>query len=287
MALMRLSVFFVVFYTACSLTNSGDRPQRRTNTDADQKNDKPSDQLPPANGGGSQTTESAVHPKILFHGGGGYSALTPGLKDMSSASQQIAKLGFPSKDIFLVTYPDTKNISDIKAALDPQLKKIFAKYDANTRFDAIGHSLGLLAGFVSLSELGHLPKIRSIIGVNGVLMRQEKSAMPAGCSPNNTRDLCGDIFDKVVGSSNSPYIVGLIQQNQTELTRINKCAIWSSNDGILKPANSGVFPDGKSVEMTGNWCKNASLFNPCHLQAKSSPEVFAKMKSDCFNGNWD
>lgn len=255
---------------------------RHTNKQADANPEIPKEKVE------APEPENPIHPKLLFHGGGGMS--TSSMIDMTPAAAVLKKLGVPAEHIHLIKYPHTKNIKDINAAVDAQLKTIFAKYPANTRFDSIGHSLGLLASFISLSELGHLPKIRSIIGVTGVLMRQDVKALPMGCTKGSTTDLCGDIFDKVVGTSNSPYILDLLSKNATELKRINKCSIWTSQDGILSPPNAGVFPDGKSVEMPKSWCAStAGIFgnlNPCHLTAKSATPVYEAMKTQCFGGDF-
>ncbi len=256
---------------------------RHTNNQAEANPEPPQEKVEPA-----PVSENLIHPKLLFHGGGGMS--TSAMIDMTSAAAVLKKLGVPGEHIHLIKYPHTKNIKDINAAVDTQLKTIFAKYPANTRFDSIGHSLGLLASFISLSELGHLPKIRSIIGVTGVLMRQDVKALPMGCTKGSTTDLCGDIFDKVLGTSNSPYILELLSKNATELKRINKCSIWTSQDGVLSPPNAGVFPDGKSVEMPKSWCTATSgIFgnlNPCHLKAKSATPVYEAMKTQCFGGDF-
>jgi hypothetical protein len=230
--------------------------------------------------------ENEIHPKLLFHGGGGMSGLMPSTIDMRPAAKILTNLGVPSEQIHLIQYPHTKNISDIKAAVDSQLKTIFAKYPSNTKFDSIGHSLGLLASFISLAELGHLPKIRSIIGVAGVAMRQDDKAMPMGCTKGSTKDLCGDIFDKVVGPSDSVYVLDLLSKNAADMARINKCAVWSAKDGVLSPPNAGVFPGGKSVQMPSSWCPMGNMLNPCHLQAKSSTAVYEAMKAQCFGGDF-
>lgn len=230
--------------------------------------------------------ENEIHPKLLFHGGGGMSGLMPSTLDMRPAAKILINLGVPSEQIHLIQYPHTKNISDIKAAVDSQLKTIFSKYPSNTKFDSIGHSLGLLASFISFAELGHLPKIRSIIGVAGVAMRQDDKAMPMGCTKGSTKDLCGDIFDKVVGPNDSAYVLDLLSKNAADMARINKCAIWSQKDGILSPPNAGVFPGGKSVQMPSSWCPMGNFLNPCHLQAKSSTAVYEAMKAQCFGGDF-
>lgn len=277
-----LACLVVLTLLGCSI-DSEEPKQRKPYKDAEVIQEPPKDKVEvPAE------TENPIHPKLLFHGGGGMSM--PSMIDMTPAATVLKKLGVPAEHIHLIKYPHTKNIKDINAAVDTQLKKIFEKYPANTRFDSIGHSLGLLASFVSLSELGHLPKIRSIIGVTGVLMRQDVKALPMGCTKGSATDLCGDIFDKVLGESNSPYILDLLSKNATEIKRINKCSIWTSQDGILSPPNAGVFPDGKSVEMPKSWCVTApglmGKLNPCHLKAKSSTAVYEAMKAQCFGGDF-
>ena len=117
-------------------------------------------------------------------------------------------------------------------------------------------------------------------------MRQDGTKMPIGCKQGSTTDLCGDIFDKVIGSSDSPYILDLISKNAADMQRINKCAVWSKKDGILSPPNAGVFPGGKSVEMPSTWCPMGNMLNPCHLQAKSSLPVYEAMKAQCFGGDF-
>ncbi len=282
-----LIAFIALGFVACG-NSASERPARKTkpkndmNSDATPKPDEPSKPEQPTKP--DLLPDNALHPKLLFHGGGGMS--TDSLIDMHSAATVLIKLGVPKEHIYLIKYPHQKNIADIKAAVDTQLKTIFAKYPSDTKFDSIGHSLGLLASFVSLAELGYLPKIRSLIGVAGVAMRQDEAKLPMGCKKGSTTDLCGDIFDKVVGSSDSPYILDLISKNSADMQRINKCAVWSKKDGVLSPPNAGVFPGGKSVEMPASWCPMGSILNPCHLQAKSSQAVYEAMKTQCFGGDF-
>jgi len=282
--LFKVSILVCWILLGCAQEKSTEPMSRKAqdNSDAIAEGDGSGEVNPP------QQEENAVHPKLLFHGGGG---LTPSsMKDMSRASQALVSLGVAASNIHIIRYPDTKNISDIKAAVSSQLQTIFSQYPANTKFDSIGHSLGLLASFISLAELGHLPKMRALIGVTGVLMRQDESAMPFGCRKGNTQDLCGDIFDRVVGSTDSTYILDLLSKNATELSRIKKCSIWTTQDGILSPPNAGVFPNGISIEMPKSWC-TANPFlgklnpNPCHLKSKDDPIIYQTMKEKCFAGD--
>jgi hypothetical protein len=287
----RLIHVLLLSVTACS--GSGvDQVRRNKTPDATDEAENNKNTNNDSSGSGQNVMpkpepESDIHPKLLFHGGGGMSGLMPSTIDMRPAAKILTNLGVPSEHIHLIKYPHTKNISDIKTAVDSQLKTIFAKYPSNTKFDSIGHSLGLLASFISLAELGHLPKIRSIIGVAGVAMRQDDKAMPTGCTRGNTKDLCGDIFDKVVGSSDSAYVLDLLKKNVADMQRINKCAIWSQKDGVLSPPNAGVFPGGKSIQMPSSWCPMGNVLNPCHLQAKSSTAVYEAMKAQCFGGDFN
>jgi len=211
-----------------------------------------------------------IYPKVLFHGGGG--GTPPRFKDMSSAKTQMVLLGFPTDHIFEVRYPDSKNLADINASLKPQLEGIFARYPPETKFDLIGHSLGHVVSLVSMAQLGSLEKVRKLIGLAGVMFGQ-LGGKPGLCAFSFLAPYyCGDIFDLLVGTTQPPFILDLLDTHWEEMKRIEKCSLFSPEDGILNPFDSGAFEDGINI----------SLPQVHHLKFKSSPQVFFQMKEACF-----
>jgi triacylglycerol esterase/lipase EstA (alpha/beta hydrolase family) len=235
---------------------------------------------------GGVEDKNGIRPKLLFHGGGGMAILTEQLLWMDAAKKTLISKGVPGEHIYLLKYPHTKNIADIKSSIDRQLKTIFSKYPANTKYDIYGHSLGAPSSFISFAELGYLPRVRAIVSLSGVIMRQDK--YPPLCSKNNKKDLCGDIFDVLIGPTDSPYMLDLFRKNDADMRRIIKCSAWSQEDGALSPKNAGVFPGGISLEMPVSWCKKGSGLMgayKCHQKMKSDPQVFERIKNECFEGN--
>jgi hypothetical protein len=64
----------------------------------------------------------------------------------------------------------------------------------------------------------------------------------------------------------------LLEKHSNEIAELEKCSLFSPEDGILDPYDSGAFKDGINV----------SLPNISHLKFKSSPVVFEAMKKACF-----
>jgi len=213
-----------------------------------------------------------VHPKILFHGGGGG---TPAhFKDMSTASKQLERLGFPKEHIYLVKYPDSKNISEMNLALQPQFEEILNRYSPQVKFDLIGHSLGHVVSLVSVAQLGLLHRIRKLIGLAGVMFGQ-LGEKPGLCAFDFLAPYyCGDIFDLLIGSTKPPFILDLMDAHWQEMKNIEKCSLFSPDDGILDPYDSGAFEDGVNI----------SIPKVHHLKFKSSEKVFLNMKEACFQG---
>lgn len=267
------------------------------NVTSPQKNDprkQPKNTAPEnSNGNGMKPGDSiwpgdanAIRPKLLFHGGGGLSVLTESMLWMDEAKNTLVSKGVPGEHIYLIKYPHTKNIADIKASIDGQLKSIFAKYPVTTMYDIYGHSLGAPSSFISVAELGYLTRVRAIVSLSGVIMRQD--SMPPLCWKNNPMDLCGDIFDVLVGPGDSQYIMNLLRKNDADMKRILKCSAWSQEDGAITPKNAGVFPGGVSLEMPRSWCTKESGLQgayKCHQKMKADPEVYERIKLECFRGN--
>lgn len=217
--------------------------------------------------------ESPV-PIILFHGGGGGAPTS--IKDMESAAKQLENLGFPSEHIYKVKYPDSKNIADMLVALKPQFKEILSRYPEETRFDTIGHSLGHVVSLVSIARLNLLGRLRKLIGIAGVMFGQ-MGGKPGLCAYDFFAPIyCGDIFDLLVNTTKPRLILDILEQNESEMKRIEKCSLFSPEDGILNPYDSGAFPDGTNI----------SIPNIHHLKFKNSSKVFTKLKEACFNGTF-
>ncbi|NBX93362.1 MAG: hypothetical protein EB078_00665 [Proteobacteria bacterium] len=216
----------------------------------------------------SEITE--LVPILLFHGGGG--GTPPVFKDMSTASQQLEGLGFPPEHIYQLHYPDSKDIADINQALKPQFETVFNRYPPSTQFDLMGHSLGHVVSLVSVAKLGLLPRIRKLIGLAGVIFGQLGSK-PGLCEFEILAPYyCGDIFDLLIGTTQPPFILELLETHENEISQIEKCSLFSPDDGILNPYDSGAFEDGINV----------SIPRVHHLEFKSSPRVFFEMKKACF-----
>jgi len=152
---------------------------------------------------------------------------------------------------------------------------IFSKYPPETQFDLIGHSLGHVVSLVTFADLGYLPRVRKLIGLAGVMFGQW-GKKPGLCSLKILENIfCGDIFDHLIGTDQPALITDLISSNQEAMNHIQKCSLFSPQDGMLNPFNSGAFPDGINV----------SLPRVKHLRFKSAPVVFSALSQHCYNGN--
>lgn len=216
----------------------------------------------------------SLTPKILFHGGGGGAPKMA--TDMSSAVTQLERVGFSKEHVLKVRYPDKKNISDMVQAVEPQLKQFMARYSSETRFDVMGHSLGHVVSLVTLAKLHLLPRVRKFIGLAGVIFGQ-LGEKPGLCGVSFLAPYyCGDIFDLLIGTTQPPFILELLENHAEEMKRIEKCSLFSPDDGMLNPYDSGAFEDGINI----------SIPHVNHLKFKSSPLVFETLKEQCFEGEF-
>jgi len=213
-------------------------------------------------------------PKILFHGGGGGAPAFA--KDMEPAAKQLVRLGFPREHIYKVKYPDSKNIADMLVALKPQFEEILSHYPEGTPFDTIGHSLGHVVSLVSVARLNLLSRLRKLIGIAGVMFGQMGNK-PWLCGYEFLAPYyCGDIFDLLIGTHTPSVVMDILEKNAAEMSSVEKCSLFSPEDGVLNPYDSGAFSDGINI----------SIPNVSHLKFKSSPQVFSAMKEACFNGQF-
>lgn len=213
---------------------------------------------------------SKSNPKILFHGGGG--GAPKSVIDLTPLKTQFEEQGIASEEIYQVQYPHSQDIADIVEALRPQMNEIIARYSNDMKFDVIGHSLGHVVSLVSMAKLNLLSKVRKLIGLAGVMFGQF-GQKPGLCRFSLLAPYyCGDIFDYLLGSTQPPFIMDLLERHEEEMSLVEKCSLYSPEDGILDPYDSGAFPDGVNV----------SLPKIHHLKFKSSPVVFEAMKKACF-----
>lgn len=219
---------------------------------------------------GSATSFAKSNPKILFHGGGG--GAPKSAIDLSPLRHQFQEQGVPAEDIYQVHYPHSKDIVDIVTTLRPQLDEILSKYPVDTKFDLIGHSLGHAVSLISLAKLNLISKIGKLIGLAGVMFGQY-GQKPGLCRIGLLAPyFCGDIFDLLLGTTEPPVVMDILERYDEELEKMEKCSLYSPEDGILDPYDSGAFKDGINI----------SLPNVHHLKFKSSPVVFEAMKKHCF-----
>jgi len=213
---------------------------------------------------------STKNPKILFHGGGG--GAPKASIDLSPLRVQFQENGIPKKDLYLVQYPHSKDLKEIIQALRPQITEIISRYSTETQFDLIGHSLGHVVSLVSMAKLNLLSKIKRLIGLAGVMFGQY-GKKPGLCRFKLFAPyFCGDIFDLLLGTTEPPFLMTLLERHAEEMNRIEKCSLYSPEDGVLDPYDSGAFSDGTNV----------SLPDIHHIKFKSSPQVFEAMIKNCY-----
>lgn len=218
----------------------------------------------------SLSGSSTKNPKILFHGGGGGAPRAS--IDLSPLQAQFQKNGIPKKDLYLVQYPHSEDLEDIIQALRPQIANIISRYSSETQFDLIGHSLGHVVSLVSMAQLDLLSKIKKLIGLAGVMFGQY-GKKPGLCGFQILAPyFCGDIFDLLLGTTEPPFLMTLLERHAEEINRIEKCSLYSPEDGVLDPYDSGAFLDGINV----------SLPDIHHIKFKSSPVVFEAMIKNCY-----
>lgn len=210
-------------------------------------------------------------PILFFHGGGG--GAPQSLTDLSLLRNRFEKEGFEKEHLYRVHYPSSKNLRDINDALKPQVLEILSRYPPHQKVDLVGHSMGHVVSLLSFNDLNLLQRIRKLVGLAGVMFGQYGDK-PGLCrfkllSPY----FCGDLFDWLLGTSEPLIVMNLLDQHPQEIESIQKCSIFSADDGVLDPYDSGAFPDGKNIEIPGVH----------HYQFKTSKKVFQTLIEECFN----
>lgn len=214
-------------------------------------------------------------PILFFHGGGG--GAPQSLTDLSLLRKRFEKQGFEKEQLYQVHYPSSKNLREINEALKPQILEILSRYPAGQKVDLVGHSLGHVVSLLSFSNLNLLQRIGKLVGLAGVMFGQYGDK-PGLCrfklfSPY----FCGDLFDWLLGTLEPVIVMNILDQHPQEIESIQKCSIFSADDGVLDPYDSGAFPDGVNIEIP----------HIHHYQFKNSKKVFQTLIEGCFKNTAD
>lgn len=174
--------------------------------------------------------------------------------------------GFPPERIHVLRYDYTKDLAHITRQLIAQFRVALAKYPADTRFDVIGHSTGDFVALYALIEAGLAQRIDHYVGLSGIGHGWDCPACKRGWLGKTERTLSPAYND---------FITDFYRRNDAIIAPLRKCALFSPDDGLIAPYDSGRFEDGINVEVRGMR----------HLDSVKERRYYELMRSSCFEGS--
>jgi pimeloyl-ACP methyl ester carboxylesterase len=189
---------------------------------------------------------------------------------MEPLARMLVQAGFPPENIHKADYPLGSNLATTVGVLSQAIRSIMDRYPSTTKFDIIGHSMGHAAGLHAIMAGQTGQRVRKFIGIAGVAFGQAAKPMPCFLLP------CGDMFDFLIPFK-SQNVMQFMMTHQAAIDQLDKCSIFSPQDGSLNPFDAGAFPDGRNI----------SLPQVGHLRAISSPAVMNALITECYGGTLD
>jgi hypothetical protein len=156
---------------------------------------------------------------------------------------QLLESGFDERDIFLVGYPERETPDVIGAVVADALLQALAFYPAGTKARVVTWSLGHFVALYSILEHGLEDRVASVVGIAGAAHGTERDRL---CSLG----LCGRTLPLLMPAHNE-FVRSVYAAKPGALASLSKCALFSPEDGVLEPYDSGAFPDGVNVEVRG------------------------------------
>jgi hypothetical protein len=220
------------------------------------------------------TNENGKHPIIVVAGWGHKLPWN----NHQTFMDRITADGFAKEDTFLMTYDDHATPDEINLEVAPKFNEIFAKYPANTKFDVWGISTGHFVGIYAIMQSGFDTRVRKYIAVAGIGHGMDSFYIPV-VNIEYRSDKTG--FDTIVGKTlaaispyMNPFVSDFYNKYAARIQLLDKCSIFSKDDGFVTPYDSGKFADGKNFDIAGLK----------HLNSISEPGHYEAVKQNCYGG---
>jgi pimeloyl-ACP methyl ester carboxylesterase len=199
-------------------------------------------------------------PLILVHGWG-----PPSVIGFNRYVGFLTDDGIARRDIHVFRYSFLRDLATIEDELDAQYAAVAAKYPPGTMFDVIGHSTGDFVALYAAARSGFIARIKKYVGLSGIGHGWDCPACMRGWLGETERTLA---------PANNPFITTFYETYAAELGALDKCALFSPDDGLIRPYDSARTPDGVNVEVEGMR----------HLQSVKSRKFYELMKEKCYGG---
>jgi len=183
------------------------------------------------------------HPPVILLHGSGPRRMPQSVVSMQPFAELLVARGFQRRHIHLPVYPQGGDRVQSIGAIRSAMHRIRAQYPEGTTFDIVGHSMGQFVGMMAVLEGDMVPMVRTLVGLAGVAHGQDRRNR--GCLLLGG---CGDLFT-LLRPAHGGWIAATLRRYAAELGRMKKCSIFSPEDGVLDPYDSGAFADGTNVEL--------------------------------------
>jgi pimeloyl-ACP methyl ester carboxylesterase len=197
-----------------------------------------------------------------------YAPKVYGMKVYDRYVKWLVEEGFPRERIHVLDYTSHHSLKRVSAQMSAQLRKIRAQYPPDTRFDVMGHSLGGFVALYSILTTGFSTQVKKFISLAGIPQGWDGfGACKIG--------LCGEMHKQLI-PYRSTLIRLLFEKFHDEIARLDKCSIFSPQDGLVRPYDAGRFEDGIAVELP----------DTPHMDILFKRATFDALKRECYHGSF-
>jgi pimeloyl-ACP methyl ester carboxylesterase len=173
--------------------------------------------------------------------------------------------GYRPQDIHVTAYSYLSDVETIRTQLEEQFKQIVGSYPSNTQFDVITHSMGQFVALYTIMEGGFAPVIRKLIGISGIAHGMD----PEFCAFK----ICGEAMNDTLTPFMSDFLQSFYSTYQEPIAHLDKCSLYSPNDGLIRPYDSGKFEDGN----------NLAVPHMKHLRSIHHIRFYRAMRQTCYS----
>jgi pimeloyl-ACP methyl ester carboxylesterase len=177
--------------------------------------------------------------------------------------QWLINDGVPAQDIYVVDYGYAKDLDTIKGQMIPAFQKIISSYPADTKFDVMGHSEGGFTGLYTIMEGNFSNRIQKFVSLSGIPQGWDNWYCKTG--------ICGKAHLDLI-PYHSTFVVAFLNQYADQIHGLQKCSIYSPDDGFVKPYDAGKFSDGTNVDVPGMH----------HMATIWDEQFYHVMRSHCY-----
>lgn len=176
-------------------------------------------------------------PVIMVRGWGGFL-----LTSFRFYKRFLQDDGYAARDLYEIKYDFRGDVDEVDSDVHSQLQAIFARYPKGQTFDIIGHSTGQFVALQAITAHHLAPRFRKVISLAGIAGGWDFLPAEAGWM--------GQLVDRL-----SPYQSDFVQDffalNGDAIEALDTCTLFSPDDRLVAPYDSGRLPGGVNVEVPG------------------------------------